>query len=190
MLRTMPKVGKAICQSHFWVLADEWIHCVLNSAGGHGTDKAIAIYTEELAKMKVKLVHQIPQSLDTNVLDLGIWMSLQSAVEKKHRLRRGDKDALHASVMHFWDEVTNEEAFKKVFNRLKNYKIIEKFGGGNDLVEGFHGKGGTAQLEEVALLGTAAEVAGLQEMEIVGTSVNELELQEMAGDNDGTQSAI
>ena len=67
----MPKVGKAIRQSHFWVPADKWIHCVLDSVGGHGTDMAIAIYTEELAKMKVKLVHQIPQSLDTNVLDLG-----------------------------------------------------------------------------------------------------------------------
>ena len=118
---------------------------MLASAGSNGTDKAIAIYTAELVNMKVKLVHQIPQSPDTNVLDPGIWMSTQSAVEKKQRLRRGDKDALHASVMHVWDEVTNEYTFKKVFGRLKkNYKIIEKSGVGNDLMVFLGGRDSTA----------------------------------------------
>jgi len=57
-------------------------------------------------------------------------------------------------------------------------------------VEGFRGKGGTARLKEVALLGTAAEVAGLQEMEIVGAVAEELELQEEFGGNDGARGAI
>jgi len=37
---------------------------------------------------------------------------------KKQTKSERDEDALHASVLHVWDEVTNEEAFKKVINRL------------------------------------------------------------------------
>ena len=89
------------------------------------------------------LVHQIPQSPGTNVLDLGIWMSLQSAVKKCHQLRRGDKDALHATVMKVWKDVASEEAFMKVFERLKkNYAVIEKSQGSNDYYEEFRGKKG------------------------------------------------
>ena len=52
-------------------------------------------------------------------------MSLQSAVAKMHRLQRGDKEALDCTVRQVWSEVTNEQAFTKVFDRLvKNYDII------------------------------------------------------------------
>jgi hypothetical protein len=160
MIEIMPKVGEAIRRSHHWVPRDQWIYLVLDSAGGHGTNEAIAQYKAALERdWKIKLVHQIPQSPDTNVLDLGIWMSLQSAVEKRHRLRRGDKEALHESVMAVWDKVANEEAFVKVFDRLKkNYAIIEKSGGGNDFCEEFRGKKGQEEIAAFRFEGAAEEM--------------------------------
>eukprot|EP00957_Ditylum_brightwellii_P160036 12182380-Ditylum_brightwellii.AAC.1 len=45
--------------------------------------------------------------------------------------------------MKVWKEVANEEAFVKVFDRLKrNYAIIENSGGGNDYCEEYHGTKG------------------------------------------------
>jgi len=61
--------------------------------------------------------------------------------------RRGDPEALHQSVIKVWDKVASEEAFVKVFDRLKkNYALIKKNGGGNDLVEEYRGKKGGRQL--------------------------------------------
>ena len=160
MLSIMPKVGKAIRDAYSWVDKDDFVYLVLDSAGGHGTKEAIQEYRQLLLEQyKIKLVHQVPQSPDTNVLDLGIWMSLQSAVEKRHRMHRGDKEALNESVMGVWEEVTNEEAFVKVFDRLKkNYKIIEKNGGGNDLVEEFRGKKGMEDISAYEFVGADMEV--------------------------------
>ena len=123
---------------------------VLDSAGGHGTNETIQKYRTDLfVKHKIILVHQVPQSPDTNVLDLGIWMSLQSLVAKRHRLQRGDKEALHQSVMDVWNQATNTETFVKVFDRLaKNYKIIRACGGDNNLVEEFRGKKGNEALND------------------------------------------
>ena len=119
-----------------------------------------AEYTATLKdEYNIQIVHQIPQSPDTNVLDLGIWMSLQSAVEKTHRLQRGDKDALHQSVMKVWKDVASEEAFVKVFDRLKkNYAIIKKDKGNNDYVEDFRGKKGMEDLAAFDFVGADMEV--------------------------------
>ena len=122
--------------------------------------------------MNIILMFQVPNSPDTNVLDLGIWMSLQSAVEKCQRLRRGDKEALHASVMKVLDEVASEEAFKKVFDRLaKNYEIIKKTNGDNNLIEEFRGKAGVAALK--SFIPTAVNAAP-----DLGTVEDEIEFEE------------
>ena len=77
MLEIMPKVGKAICDAHFWVQEDKPIYLVLDSAGGHGTKEAIAQYKAMMKNdYNIILVNQIPQSPETNVLDLSIWISL------------------------------------------------------------------------------------------------------------------
>ena len=149
---------------------------MLDSAGGHGTNEGIAKYKADLEKdYKIILVHQIPQSPDTNALDLGIWMSLQSAVKKNHRLRRGDTEALHQTVLKVWDEVASEEAFGKAFDRLKkNYALIKQNCGGNDLVEEYRGKRGRqaiAKFEED--IGIALDVGGENDGEEDGLVVDE-----------------
>ena len=177
MLDIMPKVGKAIREAFFWVPSDHYVYLILDSAGGHGTKDAIAQYKQVMAEeYKIILVHQIPQSPDTNVLDLGIWMSLQSAVEKCHRLRRGDKESLDASVMKVWKDVANEEAFTKVFDRLKvNYACIEKFGGTNDFCEDpqFRGKDGMKNLANYEV--GAEEEVGVEETAMGGDDDDGLE---------------
>lgn len=70
-------------------------------------------------------------------------------------------------MMSVWKEVTNEEAFVKVFDRLKkNYLIIQKSGGGNDLVEDFRGKKGMEKIatyDFVAAVGEDAQEVGLED---------------------------
>ena len=180
MLEIMPKVGQAIRDAFFWVAEDHYVYLVLDSAGGHGTKEAIAKYKQQMYDdYKIILVHQIPQSPETNVLDLGIWMSLQSAVEKCHRLMRGDKQALDASVMKVWKDVANEEAFTKVFDRLNvNYAAIKKFGGKNDFCEDpqFRGKDGMKNLADY--------VVGVEE------EVGVEEVREGGGDDDGIEAEM
>ena len=128
-----------------------------------------------MKELNIILVRQVPNSPDTNVLDLGIWMSLQSAVEKHHRLHRGDREALHATVMQVWDEVTNAEAFEAVFDRLaKNYDIIRQHGGGNTLIEAHRGKAGKVALDSL--------VAAVAEREEDDADASDVEFEEVDAD--------
>ena len=86
MLEVMPRIGEAIRKAYFWVPKEQIIYLVLDGAGGHGTDEVVAQCTHDMKELNIILVRQVPNSPDTNVLDLVIWMSLQSAVEKHHRL--------------------------------------------------------------------------------------------------------
>ena len=80
-------------------------------------------------------------------------------------MSRGNKEALHDTVMKVSSEVANEEAMCKVYDRLrKNYEIIHKTKGDNNLIEEFRGKSGKIapdalaemrenQIEEEAVFG-------------------------------------
>lgn len=49
----------------------------MDNAGGHGTHEAIRSYTKTLEEdYNIEIIFQIPRSSYTNVLDLGVWMSL------------------------------------------------------------------------------------------------------------------
>ena len=84
MLETIPEVGEALRKKFYWVPMDEQVFLVMDNAGGHGTNDAITTYTEGLKKYNVEIIWQVPRSPETNMLDLGVWMSIQSAVERKH----------------------------------------------------------------------------------------------------------
>ena len=69
-------------------------------------------------------------------------------------MSRGDKEALHDTVMKVWSEVANEEAMCRVYDRLeKNYEIIRKTKGDNNLIEEFRGKSGKIALDVLAETG-------------------------------------
>ena len=94
-----------------------------------------------MKELNIIIVRHVQNSPDTNVLDPGIWMSLQSAVKKYHRFHRGDKEALNATEVNVWDDVTNEQASKAIFDWLiKNYVIICQNSSDNYLVEAFSRK--------------------------------------------------
>ena len=115
---------------------------VMDNAGGHGTKETVKLYTEMLkTKYNIIIIHQVPRSPYTNLLDLGVWCSLQAAVEKEHYMKRTDVHALQNSVMSAWNTRPLDKVIKKVWTRMKkDLAIIVEGDGGNDLVEKKRGK--------------------------------------------------
>ena len=157
MLETVNEVGKAIRDAHHWVkwdpqnIQESDVTCLMmDNAGGHGSNEAVEKCTEDLKnKCKIEIIQQVPRSPETNVLDLGIWMSLQSAVEKEHRGQKNDASALDKTVMKVWANVASKEAFLNVFGKLPViYNNIKRSRGGNNLVETRRGKAGLAKIAE------------------------------------------
>ena len=87
----------------------------MDGADGHGTNESVTEYTAAMKHMNIILVRQVPNSPDTNVLDLGIWMSLQLVVEKRNQLSRSDMEDLHDSCVKVCAEVANEEVICRVY---------------------------------------------------------------------------
>ena len=143
MLTAMTRVGAAICKAYHWIPITHKCYLVMDNAGGHGTQDAINSYTQKLVDdYNIVIIHQIPRSPYTNVLDLGVWMCLQAAVERQHYLKRCNANALVNSVMTTWKEEHLDNSITKVFTRLKTVlcNILEAKGG-NDLVEKKRGGG-------------------------------------------------
>ena len=142
MLLAMNRVGTAIRKAYHWIPITQTCYLVMDNAGGHGTNDAISSYTRTLLnEYNVQIIFQIPRSPYTNVLDLGVWMSLQAAVERQHYLQRCNANALVNSVMKTWNDGELDATITKVFMRLKPVlcNILEA-NGGNDLVEKKRGK--------------------------------------------------
>jgi len=141
MTETMPQVGKAIRDAYTWVPRTTPIYLYLDNAGGHGTKDAVAAYVKALEDdYNVICVHQRPRSPPTNMLDLGVWMALQSVVEKMHFRKRVQTDALARTVESSWDKL---EPIKltNVWNRWKMVlDLIIEDNGGDALVEAKRGK--------------------------------------------------
>ena len=75
------------------------------------------------------------------MLDLGIWMSIQSAVQRVHFMRRCHHDALAQSVEDAWASELSIRAFQNVWKRLRVVlRCILDDDGGNQLVEEKRGK--------------------------------------------------
>jgi uncharacterized protein (DUF2267 family) len=142
MLKVMDRVGKALRKAFYWVRRHEEIYLVMDNAGGHGTAEAWETFTTNLeTKYNIQIIRQVPRSPETNVLDLGIWLSIQAAVEKRMHMRRGDKEALANAVIETWESHLSTEAFTRVCDRLRNVlSLIAEDNGGNALVEEKRGK--------------------------------------------------
>jgi hypothetical protein len=142
MLGVMGKVGNAIREKFSWVPAEETVYLVMDNAGGHGTSEAIEKYTQMLKdEYNIEIIHQVPRSPETNLLDLGIWRSIQAAVEKEHVKKTYDPESLARSVERAWDKRLNPIAFSRVADRLlKVLDLIVEDDGDNNLVESQRGK--------------------------------------------------
>jgi hypothetical protein len=99
MMRSVEGVGTTIRQTLHWVDEDEPIYLFMDNAGGHGTNEAKGEYEHVLlSKHKIIVVWQVPNSPETNLLDLGFWATHQAIVDRLHRLRRMHPDALARTV--------------------------------------------------------------------------------------------
>jgi hypothetical protein len=142
MLKIIEDIGHSIRDSFHWVDPDVPIHLFMDNAGGHGSDEAKKEYVSILFnKFNILVIWQIPNSPETNMLDLGVWRTIQAMVEYLHRQRRMDTDVLALSV---------EEAFKKLDGYDKLEAVAERWikvldliilgKGTNDKVEQFRGR--------------------------------------------------
>ena len=141
MKKWIPDVGRAMREAYHWIGVNEKLYLVMDNAGGHGTDDAKTIYTNALREFNIEIIWQIPRSPETNMLDLGVWMSIQAAVMRVHHMRRCHHDALAKSVEDAWNGNLSTQAFYNVFKRLRVVlQSIIKDEGGNRLVEQHRGK--------------------------------------------------
>eukprot|EP00957_Ditylum_brightwellii_P026231 1984162-Ditylum_brightwellii.AAC.1 len=87
------EVGMALHEKYYWVPESKTIYLYMDNAGGHGTDETVDWCVKLLKdKYNVKNIHKILRSPETNILDLGIWMAIQSVVERFHVGKGWEKD--------------------------------------------------------------------------------------------------
>jgi len=141
MLRILPQIATEMRQQLHWVPPEEPIYLVMDNAGGHGTQQAREEYTRRLRDdFNIVIIQQSARSPEVNALDLGIWMSVQSAVERSHRNRRRDPDGLAATVKEAWENLPRE-TIQRVFNRIPLVlELIVVSGGDNITVEDQRGR--------------------------------------------------
>ena len=102
MLETIPEVRVGLQKSFHWFPQDQTIYLVMDNAGGHGTNDAIKTYTDGLKEYNVEIIWQVPRSPETNMLDLGVWMSIHNDVERMHHGIKCSHNALAKSVKDYW----------------------------------------------------------------------------------------
>ena len=109
----------------------------MDNAGGHGSKKCKREYKKKLRdKYNVLIIWQIAQSPETNMLDLGIWMSFQSLVERLHQFSIMEADHLHSSVKKAWMIYSGFVKLNEVHERWKEVMaLIIQDKGGNELVD-------------------------------------------------------
>jgi hypothetical protein len=107
-----------------------------DNAGGHGTNVAKAAYTTMMwEKFKIRCVFQSPQSPEFNALDLGVWMTVQAAVNKLSRKLRMNMKSLTQCVEKAWDKLEESK-----LQSIVNYVAVTMqgcidCGGGNEKCE-------------------------------------------------------
>ena len=81
----------------------------------------------------------MPNSPETNMLDLGVWAALQSLVEFLHKEKVMQPDHLNTTIFQAFEKISSE-ILSKVHERWKLVlKLIVAGKGTNDLVEKHRG---------------------------------------------------
>ena len=142
MLQSVDEIRGAIRNKMAHVPKHVPIHLVMDNASGHGTKEAKKKYVSKFCeKYNIIIFWQCPNSPETNLLDLGAWRSLQSAVEEEHLQKRIELDVLAKSVMAAWDKFDGTAKLGSIYERWKKVlSLIQLGNGNNDLVEKFRGR--------------------------------------------------
>ena len=135
MMDNIRQIGEAVRLSHQNVDSFVPIYLFMDNAGGHGKILVKEEYSKILKEEYNVLVEwQTSNSPELNLLDLGIWMAIQSIVEKFHRNKVVTKDALSRSVYNAFNEIDNKILAKVHERWVKVLDLIVKGDGSNDLV--------------------------------------------------------
>ena len=142
MKEAIGELGPALRKAYHWVELHDPIHLIMDNAGGHGTNDCIDEYVSKLqTDFNIAVVWQVPRSPETNLLDLGIWRSLQSFIERAHRGKRSSPNALAKTARQVWKEDFGGEVFSKVYERWqKVLQIIVDGDGENVNTDAMRGK--------------------------------------------------
>ena len=138
MLRHMDDIGSAVRRAYHWIPPEEPCYLVMDNAGGHGTRDAIIEYVNLLKdKHNVIIVHQVPCSPETNMLDLGVWCGLQAHVEKEHLHKTENRpNELARTIEGAWHSYDSFRPFAGVSRRWKKVlSIIIASNGDNILTD-------------------------------------------------------
>ena len=111
---------------------------MIDNAGGHGTQGGKGEYKQILKdEFNIIIIWQVPNSPEMNMLDLGVWVSVQSMVENIHRQLVMKNDVLMDSVDRALGRVGLEsEALNNIYNRwVKVLQLIIQGKGDNSFVE-------------------------------------------------------
>ena len=100
---------------------DFTIFLFLDSAGGQGTGEIVDRYVRMLVNDYTLIcIHQRPRSPTTNMLDIEVWMALQSVVEKLHHDQRQELNALCSTI----EKAREELDMVKLTNVYERWKMV------------------------------------------------------------------
>ena len=140
MMDHMNPIGEAIRAKYDFLPHSQEIYLVMDNAGGHGTSDTIDHYVADLLEThNVRILWQEPRGPELNLLDLGAWMSLQSAVEKHFRGTQNDQEALARKIEETWN-IYDSTVFRRIYDRwVLALDLIIADGGDNRLVNEHRG---------------------------------------------------
>ena len=141
MMDHIRMIGKSIREAYSFLPDDHPIYLFMDNAGGHGKTEIKRQYETILKQeFEISIEWQVPNSPETNMLDLGVWMALQSLVEKLHMGKVMQSDELTRTVFNSFGRIS-QEIFTKVYERWKyTLQLIISGKGTNEVVEDHRGK--------------------------------------------------
>ena len=140
MMNHIRQIGKSIREAHSFLPNDHPVYLFMDNAGGHGKTEIKKQYENILEKeFKIIIEWQVPNSPETNMLDLGVWMALQSLVERIHRGKVMQSHELSKSVMESFEQISSG-ILTRVYERWKLVmRLIVSGKGTNEVVEDCRG---------------------------------------------------
>ena len=118
-------VNRVDASIRYWIPPANYCHLVMDNACGHGSDDIIEKYVRMLKEIyNIKTIFQVPRSPYTNILDLGVWASLQEKIKKEHFGKRCEVNALTRSVLDTWNHDYLDDMITKFFKILRSVLVL------------------------------------------------------------------
>ena len=150
MLNHIREIGSSIRRAYDFLEPNVPVYLFIDNAGGHGKIEVKKQYEQILhEEFNINIEWQIPNSPETNMLDLGVWVSLQSIVENIHKGKVMQSDVLAQSVEEAFGLITST-VLDKVHSRWKLVlQLLVSGRGTNKVVEEHRGLQKGAMLKDL-----------------------------------------